>query len=112
MAWNLNQGSPVSGVLLHEYKAPTLTNHVDLPSLLPFAAIGGQTSLGVRDVYALSHKEDVPFMIANIQGKTIENIKNPHISLYKNPSLLLLLPSVVLYCNSLLNNFLLDLLNF
>jgi len=74
MAWNLNQGSPVSGVLLHEYKAPTLTNHVDLPSLLPFAAIGGQTHLGVRDVYALSHKEDVPFMIANIQGKTIENI--------------------------------------
>ena len=74
MAWNLNQGSPVSGVLLHEYKAPTLTNHVDLPSLLPFAAIGGQTNLGVRDVYALSHKEDLPFMIANIQGKTIENI--------------------------------------
>lgn len=74
MSWNLNQGSPVSGVLLHEYKAPTLTNHVDLPSLLPFAAIGGQTHLGVRDVYALSHKEDVPFMIANIQGKTIENI--------------------------------------
>ena len=61
MSWNLNQGSPVSGVLLHEYKAPTLSNHVDLPSLLPFAAIGGQTHLGVRDVYALSHKEDVPF---------------------------------------------------
>lgn len=74
MAWNLNQGSPVSGVLLHEYKAPTLTNHVDLPSLLPFAAQGGQTHLGVRDIYALSHKEDVPFMIANIQGKTIEPI--------------------------------------
>jgi len=72
--WNLNQGSPVSGVLLHEYKAPTLSSHVDLPSLLPFAAMGGQTHLGVRDVYALSHKEDVPFMIANIQGKTIENI--------------------------------------
>jgi hypothetical protein len=80
MAWNLNQGSPVSGVLLHEYKAPTLTNHVDLPSLLPFAAIGGQTHLGVRDVYALSHKEDVPFMIANIQGKTIENINGDQYS--------------------------------
>lgn len=74
MAWTQDQGSPVSGVLLHEYKASTLTNHVDLPSLLPFAAIGGETSLGVRDVYALSHREDVPFMIANIQGKTIENI--------------------------------------
>jgi hypothetical protein len=72
--WNLNQGSPVSGVLLHEYKAPTLTNHVDLPSLLPFAALGGQTHLGVRDVYALSHRSELPFMIANIQGKTIENI--------------------------------------
>lgn len=80
MSWNLNQGSPVSGVLLHEYKAPTLSNHVDLPSLLPFAAMGGQTHLGVRDVYALSHKEDVPFMIANIQGKTIESINGDQYS--------------------------------
>lgn len=73
MAWELNQGSPVNGVLLHEYsaKSTTLTNHLDLPSLLPFAAQGGQTDLGVRDIYALSHKEDVPFMLPNIQAGTI-----------------------------------------
>lgn len=77
MAWELNQGSPVNGVLLHEFsaKSTTLTNHLDLPSLLPFAAMGGQTDLGVRDIYALSHKEDVPFMLPNIQAGTIVPIQ-------------------------------------
>lgn len=76
MAWEFNQGSPVNGVLLNEFSAKStkLTNHLDLPSLLPFAAQGGQTDLGVRDVYALAHKEDVPFMLANIKAGTIEDI--------------------------------------
>lgn len=76
MPFENNQGSPVNGVLLHENSSRSikLTNHLDLPTLLPFAAQGGLTDLGVRDVYALSHREDVPFMLPNIQAGTIKEI--------------------------------------
>lgn len=71
--WQNNQGLPIGGVLLHEHdlRYTTLTNHLDLPSLLPFASQSGMTDLGVRDIYALSHMEDVPFMVPNIKAGTI-----------------------------------------
>ena len=80
MAWEMNQGSPVGGVLVNEFSSKTtkLTNHLDLPSLLPFAAANGHTHLGVRDIYALAHKEDVPFALANIQAGTIEYINGKY----------------------------------
>lgn len=73
---DLTHNLPIAGVVTHEHDARQflLTNHLDLPSLLPFAERGGLTNLGTRDIYALSKKEDVPFMLPNIQGGTIENI--------------------------------------
>jgi len=77
MAWEHNQGTPVNGVLLHEWSqnSAKLTNHLNLADLLPFAAQSGMTDLGVRDIYALSHREDVPFMLPNIQAGTITPIE-------------------------------------
>lgn len=74
MAWQHNQGSPVSGVLLHEYdgRDTVLTNHIDKTSLLPFAALNQTTHLGTRDIYAFAHQSEVPFAIPNIKAGNVE----------------------------------------
>lgn len=74
MAWQQNQGSPIGGVVLHEYdaKQTTLTNHLDKAALLPFAAVNDITHLGTRDIYALSHQSEVPFALPNIKAGSVE----------------------------------------
>ena len=71
--WQQNQGSPIGGVVLHEYDArtTTLTNQLDKADLLPFAAVDAITDLGSRDLYSLTHEAEVPFAIPNIKAGTV-----------------------------------------
>lgn len=80
MAWQQNQGSPIAGVLLQErdLKSTTITNHLDRSSLLPFAPIGDYTHLGTRDIYALSHVSEVPFLLPNIKAGNIIPVNDGH----------------------------------
>ena len=69
-----DQGSPIPGILLHEEKLSNLTNHLDVPQLLPLAAKGSETDFGTLDIWALTHKEDLPFMVANLENQSIEYV--------------------------------------
>ncbi len=71
---------PIQGVLLNEYRYDGLTNHVDLPSVKHLANINSKdiTNFGTLDIWAYTRKAEVPFMVANIQQKSIEYVNGNH----------------------------------
>ena len=66
---------PIAGIVTNEFDAKQsglITNHVDKTTYLPFVKRGDITNLGNRDIYALSHREETPFMLPNIEAGTVE----------------------------------------
>ncbi len=66
---------PIAGIVTNEFDAKQsglITNHVDKTTYLPFVRRGDITNLGNRDIYALSHREETPFMLPNIEAGTVE----------------------------------------
>jgi len=73
---SINQGgSPIAGVLTNETKLSNLTNHLDLPTLWAMAAPSNGTDFGNLDIFALTKRADLPFMVASLQNKAITPVE-------------------------------------
>ncbi len=70
---------PIAGIVTNQYNLKEgqglVSNHVDKSSLLQFAKIPQIPSLGNRDLYALTFREETPFMLPQIQGGRIVEIE-------------------------------------
>lgn len=71
---------PFAGIVTHEYNEKNLkqiTNHVDKTSLYLGTMKGAIPHLGNRDIYALSHRSENPFMLPALEGGT-RQVLNGH----------------------------------
>jgi hypothetical protein len=71
-----NGSLPIGGILLQEYSTSKLTNHVDKPAIAHLSKfdMNNITDFGLLDLWAYARKEEVPFMVADINPSTIQYV--------------------------------------
>ena len=67
--------NPIGAVLYNETRLDKITNHLDLPTVKSLATYQNMTKMGMRDLWAYTHMEEVPFMYANLMANNVEYIK-------------------------------------